>query len=531
MKRQGIIVLSFLAALHLMGQNLVKNCDFSKVTQCPVATGQFDRAFAWHTPGQGTSDLCHSCSGGAVSAPYNMWGFEIPFSGEGYAHIISYYPLQGNDYREYIQSKLACPLEAGETYDVSFYVSVSDNSRYAIDGMGLYFSRDPITQNGDNVINLGIPGHVYHPPGLVIDQKEGWRRISGQYTAEGGEEYITIGNFIPNAALTLVTYPGSTVTYSSFYIDMVNVSPVDTWQLLANDTVICHGEALFLLVTAPCSGTITWDNGSNDPFRLITAPGNYYLTWEIGCSSLYEQISVSWLPPPEINLPGESFICPGGTVLLEPGPFQSYLWSDGSDGPVLVADQPGIYWVELRDDIGCLYRDSVWITAIEVPGVDLGEDRMPCIGEILVLDAGFGDDYTIYTWQDQSSERTLEVSNSGTYSVTAINPCGSGHDVVTVTYRNCAPMVAVPNAFSPDGDGLNDVFRAVGANVTNLRLQVYNRWGQMIFSCKGGGDGWDGTVNGVPCPGDVYVWVLRYDSESLDTPVSETLKGTVVLIR
>lgn len=76
-----IVLLASTSSL-LFGQNLVPNCDFSLITSCPTDHGQFDRAKDWRTPGEGTSDLCHSCNSDNVNAPNNMWGYEPPYSGE-----------------------------------------------------------------------------------------------------------------------------------------------------------------------------------------------------------------------------------------------------------------------------------------------------------------------------------------------------------------------------------------------------------------------------------------------------------------
>jgi len=89
----------------------------------------------------------------------------------------------------------------------------------------------------------------------------------------------------------------------------------------------------------------------------------------------------------------------------------------------------------------------------------------------------------------------------------------------------------IPNAFTPNGDGLNDKFFIVGLppeNITHFNLQIFNRWGQMIFSTNSILEGWDGTLKGELCPNDVYTWVIYYEDNK---KIKTSNKGTVTLIR
>jgi gliding motility-associated-like protein len=99
-------------------------------------------------------------------------------------------------------------------------------------------------------------------------------------------------------------------------------------------------------------------------------------------------------------------------------------------------------------------------------------------------------------------------------------------DSVLVVVRN-----PIPNAFTPNGDGINDVFRIYGTDVdyiTKYNFQIFDRWGQMIFSTNDITQGWDGRMNGQYCPAGIYVWEIFYE-DSKKTKV--TNRGTVMLIR
>ncbi|MCK4569363.1 MAG: hypothetical protein KAT76_03680, partial [Bacteroidales bacterium] len=148
----------------MSGQNLVRNCDLDQLLGCPTAHGQISRCRYWSSPGNGTTDYMHACNSGNFGVPNNQFGNQMARSGLGYANIISYYPQSGQ-YREYLQCRLACHLQAGKSYVVSFYVSCADDSHYGIDAIGAHFTVDKLIQPGDDVINLGEDVHITNPLG------------------------------------------------------------------------------------------------------------------------------------------------------------------------------------------------------------------------------------------------------------------------------------------------------------------------------------------------------------------------------
>jgi gliding motility-associated-like protein len=109
--------------------------------------------------------------------------------------------------------------------------------------------------------------------------------------------------------------------------------------------------------------------------------------------------------------------------------------------------------------------------------------------------------------------------------VTDSNNC-EGRDSIQIL--PCEKMV-VSNAFTPNGDGINDVFKpAFYGAVVNYTFTIYNRWGQMIFKTSDPGKGWDGTMSGVSVPDDTYVWNCQFQFQGYKPDHKE---GTVVLIR
>jgi len=101
-----------------------------------------------------------------------------------------------------------------------------------------------------------------------------------------------------------------------------------------------------------------------------------------------------------------------------------------------------------------------------------------------------------------------------------------------VTEGDCAPLIHIPNAFSPNGDGMNDVFLPVIAgDMDALELLIFDRWGSVIFTANAPGAGWNGEVNGTPAQDGVYVWMLTYKALTDGGVVQKRLTGHVTLLR
>ena len=164
-----------------------------------------------------------------------------------------------------------------------------------------------------------------------------------------------------------------------------------------------------------------------------------------------------------------------------------------------------------------------------------GNDTFIVKGEEILFDATGG---TQYAWtpgtnlSDTSIYDPLGIyPDTGTfvYYVHVISPYGcSGEDTIKVTVVNQAAFF-VPNAFSPDGDGLNDIFRpvAVGYRAMNY-FRVFNRWGQQVFFSNSLEQGWDGTYKGVKAEMGTYYWEMSYTDRF---GMKAFLKGDVTLVR
>jgi gliding motility-associated-like protein len=164
-----------------------------------------------------------------------------------------------------------------------------------------------------------------------------------------------------------------------------------------------------------------------------------------------------------------------------------------------------------------------------VPLVNLGPDQTFCPKETTEIGIPSIDEYT-YVWNTgQKTNYITTQTESNTYLLTAENHTCKASDVIFIkVLDNC--LIKVANAFTPNGDGLNDQLKAINADLaTNFIFKVYSRFGQLIFATTNPLVGWDGKIKGQPADQGTYVWQLSY----ID-PISHKQsyqKGASTLIR
>ncbi len=192
-------------------------------------------------------------------------------------------------------------------------------------------------------------------------------------------------------------------------------------------------------------------------------------------------------------------------------------------------NEPGSY------DIGMYYyhcgiTDSIiqFVTIYEPPWIDLGNDTTIFTGNTVTLDAG--EDMSQYLWNNGSESQYLTTSSEGIYFAEVTkNNCKSSD---TIYIQVISTIVALPNAFSPNADNLNDVFKAIRAGKLNdFQFAVFNRYGERIFYSTDIEKGWDGKFKGLDCPMESYVWEISYSIPELGEPIIKKLSGVVHLLR
>ena len=230
---------------------------------------------------------------------------------------------------------------------------------------------------------------------------------------------------------------------------------------------------------------------------------------------------------PLVNLGNDSTLCEGNTLRLNATYLTStYLWQDGNTNPAYIVNNKGTYHVRVNYN-GCIKSDTVVVKFNLRPRLTLGPDQPICNGTPVTL-APVTDASWSLRWQDGSTGRIYTVTQPGSYTLSATNNCGTTSDDVLVTKGLCS--VHMPNAFTPNGDGTNDLYKALGTEaVTEFNLRIFNRYGQPVFETTDKYRGWDGKFRGAPLPIGGFVYILSYKENN--TAEAKMMKGTVILIR
>ncbi len=242
-------------------QNLVPNWSFEIIPSCPNGPALISFAAPWDRlqgGGGGTPDYFNSCNlpSSFYSIPFNAGGYQYAHSGNAYGGI-GVYVKTIPDFREYIQVLLKDSLQAGKGYCVEFYVSAGDNNiKYGADGIGAYFSIAPVS-SALNTVLPNIP-QVNNPAGNVITDTMNWTKISGSFTAAGGEKYMVIGNFKDDANTNLaVINNAATNTVAYYYIDDVSVSLIEKVKTGSNKS-ICLNDSIQIGPAINDVGSYSW---------------------------------------------------------------------------------------------------------------------------------------------------------------------------------------------------------------------------------------------------------------------------------
>lgn len=275
----------------------------------------------------------------------------------------------------------------------------------------------------------------------------------------------------------------------------------------ANQT-LCDGDQV-VLNAGNTGASYLWQDGSTSQTYTVTATGNYVVTVAYGPCPITDNVFVVFDPVPVIGLGNDTTICKGNPLFLDAtNAGATYIWQDGSTSPFYFAENPGTYAVIATIGV-CTASDTIVIDQQQKPEVFLGEDSILCAGQFVELKAyNYG---AVYNWQDGSSDSIFTARATGQYYVSAVNQCGIDADSILLTFTSCNCLVFLPNAFSPNADGKNDAY-TYSVNCTDFtgRLEVWDRWGRLIFVSEDPELGWNGRYQGVDAPEGVYGYVIRY---------------------
>lgn len=454
-----------------------------------------------------------------------------------YLGVTSYTP-QGNDYLSPLvfkfnkrcgtveNSSIILPIQA--PWDRPHGISFSPNDQLVYVAYGLMDSH--LVQ-----YEVSNPGNGI----LVATSPQNFNQIA---CAPDGKLYITTHiNGIPSNKLDVLLSPNSKGTACNYRENYLRVNGPTNFEVpnqiysnskkcsensgftLLGDTAICKGQTILFKLLGSQSGidSIVWNfmdpnsigkkvkgfetqhtytsSGNFKPFAIVYACNNKDTF----------RIDVLVNEPVDLQLGNDTVLCAGDSLKIGDNRFGGpYKWNIGSTNESIVVKTAGTYIQNIVRP-GCVSSDTIQIRYHPSLKTLLGDLYYICEEEqeLVVLDAGKG--YKTYVWFPTSDTSSwIEVSKRGNYYVVVSDYRGcKGKDESDVEGR-CDLRVFYPNAFTPNADGLNDSLQVYLEYATEAILEVYNTWGELLFT----GDaetGWDGYYEGNLVPNGVYMMRIR----------------------
>ena len=316
----------------------------------------------------------------------------------------------------------------------------------------------------------------------------------------------------------------------------VEVLPQPLFEL-GDDTELCEGDSLLLESgLSPNEVALLWQDSSVNSNYLVDETGTYTLqaTNALGCTAT-DSIFINTISNPVFSLGQDVTICEGESTSLMPAPVPTspqFDWNTGAMGDRLAITDAGTYSLTITDqETGCQAIDSILLTVQSKPLFTYSpKDTVYCPGVGLRLEAkSLGVASLDFTWMEGNFGPFFDVPSSGDYMLMASDGFCTDTLQFTIPQGLCQANVYLPNAFSPNGDGRNDLFQAFGPDIEVLSLQIYNRWGGLVYEGKGAQSAWDGSTVGEKAETGTYVYVLEY--KNILSLEQGNLSGEVMLIR
>ncbi len=308
--------------------------------------------------------------------------------------------------------------------------------------------------------------------------------------------------------------------------------------------VTCFGDADGTATATVTGGnapvTLLWSNSLSDTAISGLTAGTYYLTAtdQLNCRR-FDSVVVSEPAQLLVDLGGDISFCEGESATLSvSGTFAQIDWSTGETTSSIIVTSTENVSVEVTDANGCTATDAINVTATALPDVDAGADTTIYDFENILLTptvSGIVNNVG-FNWNPPTGlsctncQNPIASPDSTTlyYLVyTDQNNC-IGFDSILITVDDGEFFAIVPNAFTPNGDGLNDFIIVYHEGMTRMVLRIYNRWGSQVFESRDPAFGWDGTFKGKILDPGVFVYDLYAEFRNY---TSKRTTGSITLIR
>ncbi len=345
----------------------------------------------------------------------------------------------------------------------------------------------------------------------------------------------TATNLAAGTYTVTITDAGSCTTTATATITTTSSLTVTT----SGTTIVCSGGSTTLTANAAGATSYSWSTTPVQTGATITVSPTTSTTYTVvalngGCTGT-STVTVTVGSAPSTIITGDTTICLGQTTTLTAGAGGTYLWSPGGQTTQSINVNPTtnntVYSVTLTNSNPAGCNTATASVSVDVGGlssVNAGANQTINIGQTATLTATNASNFT---WNTGATSATINVTptQTTTYTVTSTDASGCvTSDVVLVTVDIKCGEVFMPTAFSPNGDGNNDVECVYGNCISSVYLAIYDRWGEKVFETEDKTICWDGTYKGKPLNTGVYVYKLE---ATLFTNEVIQKKGNITLTR
>jgi gliding motility-associated-like protein len=298
---------------------------------------------------------------------------------------------------------------------------------------------------------------------------------------------------------------------------------------LPKDSIYCNTIVDVPILLTDASASFLWQDNSISQSYIITKAGLYSVTATNNCGAVTDSVHIGVALLPTIQLPTDTLLCSGKTIQINVSlqAKNKYLWQDNATKPLYTIFNAGTYSVSVTDSNNCKASKTMVVHELAAPQFRFPNDSVVCDEIQLPIDVSCKE--CLYVWNNGNETSKYIIVSSGMYSITVSNDCGIVKDSVRITVKDCKSYLDVPTAFSPNGDGLNDVLYAEGRNIENFSFIIYDRWGQKIFESNNVTEGWDGSFKGKTLEAATFMYFISATATSDGKKIEK--KGNVTLIR
>lgn len=421
-------------------------------------------------------------------------------------------------------------VQSGAESDTSAAVQITADP---LPDATIKYEQSPYCGTGTATVTLTgfSSGNFTAAAGLVIDSSSGTVNLSASTPGTYSVNYTFSSGACTSTATTNIVVGDPVIT-------ITNPLPVcgsPTADITAPSITLGSTPGLSFQYYTDLAGTLP----VSDPQAVATSDTFYIRGFSAGgCSTAVAPVVVVLNDQPVITTKDTVFACAGVPVTLgASSPGNSISWQNvgSGDSIVVLPANNALYKAIAVNNAGCTDTALVTVLVREF-SVSLKSYPNPVlIGSPATFSTSASSTYEILSWQPEryfsnqtANSQTLVINDTtSTYSVIARSAEGC-IDTASITTTADNKDFFIPNAFTPNHDGKNDLFKIYGSAVTAAQIKIYNQWGVMIFETNDNTKGWDGTHKNNPQPVGVYVYVIKVRLANEDTFIK---KGTIRLIR